>query len=141
MSDIAVMQIKIDNLDSCSKKATERLDEHDNLLDSHSSRIQSLEQWRQGNGARGSEERLQCVELYTAELNKANLRPRLNLAESDIKALQRIADSAIMEGVHTAVNETMDKRDKTAIAKIKAWGPIVAALCALGAAMAAALVK
>lgn len=149
--DINKLENKIDNLALDVSDIKLRLDgemkdmklsmgEIDNRLDGHSECIRQLRQWGLGNGGPGAEERLRSTERFVITMDKANVPNRLGQAEAHIETLQRIADSAILEGVQGAVNDTLDKRDRTAIAKVKAWGPIIAAMCAAtGAVLAAVL--
>jgi len=108
-------------------------DEFEDRLDSHSDSIRSLMQWRDSNGSPGAEDRIRCVERFFIDISRENLPPRLNMVEAEIDALQKYTDSAIFNGVQGAVNDTLDRRAKTTIEKIKAWGPIVSAALAAAA--------
>ncbi len=150
MSDNTILENKIDLLGVDVRKLESKLDvelkdiklsmnEVDGRLDAHSEELRSLLQWRDSNGSPGAEERLRVVEHCSVELEKEKLPPRVGVLEAHVVTLQRIADSAIMEGVQVAVNDTLDKRDRTVIAKIKAWGPIVSAALAAAALVLAAV--
>jgi len=123
------------------KEIRDDLDELDNRLDNHSEILRSLLIWRDSNGSPGAEERLRNVERCSIEIDKEKLPGRMNMAEANIRVLQNVADSAIMSGVHDAVTETLDKRSRTAIEIIKAWGPIVSALLAALAIVLSAVLR
>lgn len=126
MADEAIINIKFDTLEKDCEETKGRMTEAEDAIEGLSERTRSLEYWRNGNGATGAEERLQAVEDGLLYYSRERIPQRLNCVESDMAAVQRIADHAIQNGVQGAVNETLDKRDKTAIAKIKAWGPYFA---------------
>jgi hypothetical protein len=96
---------------------------NDERLDVHSDSINSLEQWRDGNGAPGAEERIRHVENHVRDCDRINIEPRLNELEANVKIVQRISDSSIQD----SVSHVLERRERTAIAKLKAWGPIIAA--------------
>lgn len=126
MSDEAIINIKLDNIESDCIEIKTKIDNLDEEISTLSDRAYALEMWRNGNGAKGAEARLQHLESCQAELAENRVGPRLNMLEADMVAVQRIADNAIQTGVQGAVNDTLDKRDKTTIAKVKAWGPYFA---------------
>lgn len=128
MADEAILNIRLSNIERDCHEIKEDFREFEDRLDNHSERINDLEYWHRGNGGKGAEERLQSLEGYCGEINKANLRPRVNMLEADVEALQKIADSAIMEGVQGAVKKSLDAREKTTAARLKFWGPIIIAL-------------
>jgi hypothetical protein len=136
---MADLVLRIDNLEDCAKETKSTLDEVQDRLDTHSECIRSIDQWRKGNGAQGSEARLQCVENATYDLQSVRVSERLNLMEADIVALQRIADGKISDAVSASMRATMDARDRTAIAYIKAFAPWVAAIAAIVATIVAGL--
>jgi len=116
------------------------LEGFEDRLDSHADLIRSLMQWRDSNGSPGAEERLRWVEKCALLIEKEKMPERLNMAEADISSLHRIADSAMKAVIEDSVNGTLDKRAKTAIEQIKAWGPIVSAtLAALAIVLSAVL--
>jgi hypothetical protein len=90
--------------------------------DSISDRVLGLEYWRNGNGSRGAEARLQTVEGIVADI------PAMR---ADIEVVKIVADAKI----ERAIKGVMDKRDKTVIAYVKAFGPYVAALAAVVASL------
>jgi hypothetical protein len=120
------------------KKDFEELDER---LDGHSEMIHSLLLWRDSNGAPGAEDRLRKVEQCAIELTGHKLPTRLDMAEANITILQHVADSSIMAGVQGAVSETLDKRARTAVEMLKAWGPIVSATLAAIAIVLSAVLR
>lgn len=126
MADEAIINIKFDTLEKDCEETKGRMTEAEDAIEGLSERTRSLEYWRNGNGAAGAEERLQAVEDGLLYYSRERIPQRLNCVEADMAAVQRIADHAIQNGVQGAVNETLDKRDKTAIAKIRAWGPYFA---------------
>jgi len=111
----------------------------DEKIDIHADKILKLELWRDSNGSPGAEDRLRCAERFITSIDKENLPPRMSMVEAEVEALQKIAYSAIMESVQGAVNVTLDKRAKTAVEKVKAWGPIVSAAIAATAVVLAAV--
>jgi len=139
MAEESIIDIRLGNIERDCREIKEEFREFEDRVDNHSERLNDLEHWYQGNASRGAEERLQCVEGYAAELNKANLRPRMNMVEAEIVALQKIADSAIMEGVQGAVNDTLDRRSKTAVERMKAWAQLITPILAAVAIVLAAV--
>lgn len=140
MSDIVLLEHKIDGLGEDVRGLTGRFDEIDRRLDDHSDRLGVVEIWEKGNGVtRGAEVRLQGVESFGQTLDKENISSRLNMAEANIETLQHVADRAILEGVQGAVNDTLDKRDRTFIAKMKAWGALITPILAAIAIVLAAV--
>lgn len=105
-------------------------DDLDERVTEHGERISKLEQWRNGNGARGAEARLQEVE----ECGRS-LKEQL----SGLKAGDVI--KAIATETAQAVIANARGRDKTAVARLKAAGPILAGLAALVAAVLSAVIK
>ena len=124
-----VFEVKLLHMERDIGDLKGRTEEADDLLSNHSGRIRDLEHWKDGDGAKGSEERLQCLEEYTRGIEKANLRVRVNNLEGGLDAVQRIADAKldnIQTSVSGAVLSTLNARDRTTIAKVKAWGPYFA---------------
>ena len=121
------------------KEMKSDFEEFESRLDSHSDQINSLIIWRDSNGSPGAEDRLRHVEQCAINIDKENLPDRVCHNEADIRVLQGIADSAIMKGVQGAVNDTLDKRARTAVEILKAWGPIVAAALAATVVVLAAV--
>lgn len=128
MADLA---IRVDRIEEDIKDHQVQLDETHDRLDVQSDTIQSIEQWRKGNGAQGAEARLQCVEEAAVKLAEERIGPRLNIAEADIQALQKIADGKLTAVVGETVKSALDARDKTAIAYVKAFSPYAVALAAI----------
>jgi hypothetical protein len=128
MADIV---IKLDVLSDAIKETKAKQEEIESRIDIQSDSINSIDQWRKGNGAKGAEGRLQCVEGSLFELQTERLPARMSLAEADIQALQKIADGKI----ETVVRSALDARDRTVIAYIKAFGPYAATIAAIIAAL------
>jgi len=126
IADFVELRGRVDGTEKACTDHRDRLDRHDNILDDHEKAIEKINQWRTGNGARGAEDRLQEVEDGLFAYARERIIPRLNCIEGDVAAVQLIADHAIQTGVNEAVNTTLDKRERTTIAKIKAWGPYAA---------------
>ena len=83
-----------------------KLQEIEDRLEIHSEAIRTLEQWKSGNGAKGAEDRLQVAENGIHAYQMLRIPERVNLAESDITALQCIADGRIGEAVKISVQST-----------------------------------
>jgi hypothetical protein len=137
---MADLVIRVGNLEETAIDHRGRLDELEGLSDIHSKVIDGIEQWRKGNGARGAEARLQHTENAVHELQVQRLPERVGVVECDITALQKIADGRITAAVSETVKTTLDARDKTAIAYIKAIGSLLGGLAGL-AALAAILLR
>ena len=152
MSDNIVLEQKIDNLSNDIrlqgenwsieiKEIKQRFDGFENRLDSHADMLGALFHWKNSNGSPGAEERIRKSAASISEYDRENIAPRLNMIEADVRVLQNITDSTIRTGVQGAVNDTLDKRDRTAIAKIRAWAPIIAALLAALAVVLTAILR
>ncbi len=123
MADIAMERMESDILEN---KA--RLDEHENILDTHSSEIQRVRIWALDGNGDSAETRLKLVEKASADL-----RACVEHAASD-EAIERIAQAAVKSVIDNAKH-----RDRTAVSKVKAFAPYFAAACALVAAVVAAV--
>jgi hypothetical protein len=123
------------------KEIIDDFEELDTRLDSHAELIRSLLIWRDSNGSPGAEERLRNVEKCAIEVDRHKLPTRMDMAEANITILQHVADSSIMAGVQGAVSETLDKRARTAVEMLKAWGPIVSATLAAIAIVLSAVLR
>lgn len=116
MADSVLIDIKIASLEKSLEETAADVSTHDDLLDSHSDRILSIEHWRNGNGAKGAEARLQAVECETTELREC-----LGASKTE-EAIERIASVAALSIVKNARG-----RDRTAVEKVKAFAPYFAA--------------
>ena len=123
MSDVerdqgmAAIEIKLDHLTEGQDEIKSKLGEIEDRLDTHSSAIQSFTDWRDGIvNAKGAEVRLQCAEEVLQEF------PAI---QADLKVVRAVAD-AKLEDISSTIRNTLDARDKTVIAYLKAWGPIIA---------------
>ena len=129
MSDVereqgmAAIEIKLDHLTEGQDEIKGKLGEIEDRLDTHSSAIQSLSQWRSGNGAKGAEARLQCAEEVLQEF------PAI---QADLKVVRAVAD-AKLEDISSTIRNTLDARDKTVIAYLKAVGSLLGGLAGLAA--------
>ena len=83
--------------------------------------IQKLEQWGFGNGGRGAEQRLQKLEDKFPEI------------EATLEAVKMVADSKIESSIEGVLN----RRERTVLAYIKAFGPLVSGLAAIALALLA----
>jgi hypothetical protein len=130
MADIAVIEIEVANLsERCSetyRTARGLEDECSELSD----RTHALEMWRNGNGAKGAEARLQAVETDVSDVKSC-----IERVASD-ESIARIAKEAV-KGV---INNARDK-DRTLVSKAKAFAPYFAAGCMLVATVATAILK
>ena len=129
MSDVereqgmAAIEIKLDHLTEGQDEIKGKLGEIEDRLDTHSSAIQSLSQWRSGNGAKGAEARLQRAEEVLQEF------PAI---QADLKVVRAVAD-AKLEDISSTIRNTLDARDKTVIAYLKAVGSLLGGLAGLAA--------
>jgi hypothetical protein len=123
MADVLTERIT-NCLDDC-EELTKRVEAIETVQDDLSDRVYKQEYWRDGNGSRGAETRLQCVEQALADLP---------IIKSDLEVVKIIADAKlhnIAETVNGAVGTALSDRDKTTIAKVKAWSPIAVSALAL----------
>jgi hypothetical protein len=123
MADI-VLDNRLTVLEGDAKEVKGRVDELEDSCISHSDRLLNIEIWKRGNGARGAEARLQ-----DAESAMASLKDCLRAAQSD-EAISKIAAAAAMGVINGAKG-----RDKTAVAKLRALGPLLTGAAALVAAI------
>jgi hypothetical protein len=123
---MAEIKGKVDSLDGKVDEQKGRVDEHEGLLDIHSSKIRGLEQWKDGNGAKGAEARLQCVEEVVVE-NRSAAGAIIN---DDI--VKRIGMAAA-EHIKLSARD----RDKSFSMKARAIAPYFIALLNFIAAIAA----
>jgi len=132
---------ELDALTEAVKDIKGTLSEVNERLDAHSDDIHSLLQWRDSSVGTGAEDRLQKTERSIVLSDALNLGPRTSVNEADIVALQRIADHVILPDIQSAVAGAMDARSKTGIERLKAAGPIIAALLAATAVVLAAVLR
>ena len=128
MSDITVLEIKIDNIASDVKDIKTDLETIEDVQDAMSATVDHIEQWRRGNGAKGAELRLQEVEKTTMEVKNCMER-----VASD-ERIEQIAAAAVKGIVGNA-----KLRDKTFVAKLQSIGPIFLGVAAVITAIAAVL--
>lgn len=126
----AILDIKIDNLEKDCAETNGIVRGLENECSDLSDRTHRLEFWRDGNGAKGAEARLQGVEVNIVKLSAC-----VEKVSSD-ETIARIAQVAVKEVIGGARN-----RDRTTISKVKAFAPYFAAFCALMAAFLAVVFK
>ena len=130
MADIAVIGIEVANLkDKCEEtyRTVGGLEDECSIL---SDRAHALEQWRNGNGAKGAEARLQTVET-----DMSSMKVCIDKVASD-ESIARIA----REAAKAVVSNARDK-DRTLVSKVKAFAPYFAAVCMLVATMVTVLLR
>jgi hypothetical protein len=126
----AILDIKIDNLEKDCAETQGIVRGLEAECGDLSDRTHRLEFWRDGNGAKGAEARLQGVEVNIVKLSACVEK----VASDD--TIARIAQVAVKEVIGNAKG-----RDRTAISKVKAFAPYFAAGCALVAALVATVAK
>jgi hypothetical protein len=127
MADVA---LRVDHLEEQHGEHKEKLDEIEDRLDTHSTALQRLSIWRDGNGSKGAEVRLQDVETILTAMKTCVDR----VTSED--GIARIAQAAVKGVITNAQN-----RDRTVVSKVRAWAPWFAAGCALAASVVAAVMK
>ena len=95
-----------------------------------SDRTYRMEIWKDGNGARGAESRLQEVEGILASVKSC-----IDKVSSD-ESISRIARAAVV-----GVIDNAKKRDMTVVSKVKAFAPYFAAICMIAATVLTVLLK
>jgi hypothetical protein len=116
-----VLNERITNcLDDC-EELTKRIEAVEAVQDDLSDRVYKQEYWRDGNGARGAEIRLQCTEAALSSL------PAM---KSDLDAVKLVADAKLI-GIEDAVGKAIDARNNTILAYVKSFSPYAAALAAI----------
>lgn len=138
MADEAIIDIRLGNIERDCSEIKADVGKIDERLDRHAEWINTLDHWYRGNEAKGAEARLQCVEEYAAELAKANLRMRMNVAEANIEVLRGIADAKLVT-IRDMLNETLNARSKTTVERMKAWGALLTPILAAAAVVLAAV--
>jgi hypothetical protein len=121
----SALEVRLENVAGDCTELAKRVDAMETIQDDLSDRLYKQEYWRDGNGARGAEARLQDVEKAAAEL------PGI---KADLAVVKLVAD-AKLEGIEGMFTKTLDARDKTVLAYIKAFGPWIPAIAAIGIAI------
>jgi hypothetical protein len=93
-------------------------------MDELEKRVLKIESWKNGNGARGAEVRLQDVENDVLELKGKCVTYMTD------EATEKMVQAAFRGFVAAAQN-----KDKTAVAKIKAFAPYFATIGAIATAL------
>jgi len=122
MADI-VLDNRLTVLEGGVRDLRERVSVLDDDVDGYSTRILKVETWKDGNGARGAERRLQEVEDDVVKLKECFG------ASSTDAAIERIASAAARSIVKGA-----REKDMTVVAKLRAMGPLLTGIAALVAA-------
>ena len=122
MADI-VLDNRLGSLESDVKEVRDQVDDLEDACTSHSDRLLNIEIWKRGNGARGAEARLQEVEDDVVKLKECFG------ASSTDAAIERIASAAARSIIKGA-----REKDMTAVAKLRAMGPLLTGIAALVAA-------
>ena len=122
MADI-VIDNRLGSLESDVKEVRDQVDDLEDACTSHSDRLLNIEIWKRGNGARGAEARLQEVENDVVKLKEC-----FGASSSD-DAIERIASAAARSIIKGA-----REKDMTAVAKLRAMGPLLTGIAALVAA-------
>ena len=129
MADIIVLEHQVSALESDVKDIQKDIKRLDCESGEQSDRILVAEQWRNGNGARGAEARLQGVEHDMLALKEC-----LGASKTD-EAIERIASAAARSIVKGARD-----RDKTVVEKMKAVGALLGPILSATALVAAAII-
>ena len=128
MSDILTIEHRVGTVESDVRDLKERVGVVEEDCDGYSNRLLKAETWRDGNGARGAEARLQEVEKGVTLLKEC-----LGATQTDA-AIERIASAAARSIVKGA-----RERDKTMVEKVKAVAAILSPVCAAAAVILAAI--
>ena len=118
----AILEARIGALETDSVEIKRSLEENHDRLDNHSDGIDRLIRWALDGNGESAESRLVCIEKQTAAI------PEI---QAQIAAVQMVANAQLSEVIGKSVKEEMDARDKTAVAKVKAWSPIIVSGIAL----------
>ena len=122
MADI-VIDNRLLSLEGDVKDVEDRIETMDDRCVRHSDRLYAVEIWKNGNGAKGAEARLQEVEGEVVKLKECFG------ASSTDAAIERIASAAARSIVKGA-----REKDMTVVAKLRAMGPLLTGIAALVAA-------
>jgi hypothetical protein len=97
-------------------------------MDDIEKRIVKIESWKNGNGAKGAEQRLQIVEEFMSDMKLEKTHFMTD------EATDKMVQAAVSGFISAAQN-----KDKTFVAKVRAFSPYFATIGAVVAAMLAAL--
>ena len=129
MSDILTIEHRVGTVESDVRDLRERVGVVEDDSDGHETALVKISTWRDGNGARGAEARLQEVEKGVILLKEC-----LGASQTD-EAIERIASAAARSIVKGARD-----RDKTAVEKMKAVGALLGPILSATALVAAAII-
>jgi hypothetical protein len=119
MSDIPY---RIQYLEDSNKEHKNHLEGLEDRQINNADAIHSMEEWRGGvAGSRGAEARLQTVECEIKDLP---------VIRADLEVVKLVAN-AKLEGIEGAITGVLNKRDKTVLAYLKAFGPYAATAAAI----------
>ena len=129
MSDILTIEHRVGTVESDVRDLRERVGVVEDDSDGHETALVKISTWRDGNGARGAEARLQEVEKGVTLLKEC-----LGASQTD-EAIERIASAAARSIVKGARD-----RDKTTVERVKAVAAILSPILSAGALIAAAVI-
>jgi hypothetical protein len=128
MADLA---IRVDHIEEHVKEDRGRLDEAEGRLDTQSEAVDRITRWALLGNGDSAEIRLAKVE------NRIEVIPEM---QETLRIVRLIAD-AKLQNITEAVTSVLDEREKTIIAKVKAWAPIASAAIAAIAVILVAVFK
>lgn len=129
MADIVVLGHEVDALKNDTHNVNVRIDKLDDACTLHAKRLYALEIWKNGNGARGAEARLQGVEHDVSVLKEC-----LGATQTD-ETIERIAAVAARSVIKNA-----RERDRTTVEKLKAAAALISPILAAAAVVIAAII-
>lgn len=115
------LELRVGHCEELEDDLEKRLCEEHDRLDNHSDSINRLLQWGLDGNGKSAESRLVTVEEAVKPI------PEM---QADLKVVRLVAD-AKLTSIEDAVSNAITARDKTKIAKIKAFAPYAAAAAAL----------
>ncbi len=110
--DLALLSHKIDEARLDIVDLVKDVESVDDRITGFSDRLNDVEYWKNGNGGRGAEVRLQEVEDTVQTLL------RISSASRPDDEIQRIAKVTA-----TTIVENAREKDRTAVARVRAWAP------------------
>jgi hypothetical protein len=140
MPEVLLLEQRVEHLEEGCKDRTADVESLDNRVVGCSDRIYALEYWRNGNGAKGAEARLQGMELAVAgiqhsldsEQSEENIKRIIkettqHLTSGVIGGQSDASLKVIAEAAADAVVAHARRRDRTFVSKVKAFAPYFAA--------------
>lgn len=129
MPELEILKNRVNGLEKTVDEVKGTVSEVEDKVISTSDRLSHVEIWKDGNGARGAEARLQGLEGDIEDVKEC-----LGMSHTE-EAIERIASLTAR-----AVVKNARERDRTAVERMRAWGPIIAALCAAVSAIVVAII-